>query len=385
MARILFVMNVFPGLGGVESVTENIIGDLSRDNEIFILAYSASKGFALPAGVTEAFYFENRVEEDNIALYNGIIASRHITHVINQGIYPFFTGIVFNEERDRSVKIISVLHGMPGYEVNDYWCQDHIRKAGPLKKAERKLLYFLGMNRGYNRYVRRYREGCIKALEEGDKVVLLCEKYIGEFCSLYGTDNSKGKIVAIPNPLSAMYSDLPAPDFDGKDDSVLFVGRMSYEKNPAVILDAWKLCKRGRLTMIGDGPLLPSLSAYAKKKNIGNVEFTGYITDPERYYSKAKIIVLVSKYEGYPMVLIEAQRYGTVPVVFPISSGVDSIVDDGRCGVIVPQRSVQALAESIDGLLSDEKRLRALSREAYLKSCGNELQVICGKWRELLR
>ena len=60
-------------------------------------------------------------------------------------------------------------------------------------------------------------------------------------------------------------------------------------------------------------------------------------------------------------------------------------VDDGRCGVIVPQRSVEALAESIDGLLSDEKRLRALYREAYLKSCGNELQVICGKWRELLR
>ena len=40
MARILFVMNVFPGLGGVESVTENIIGDLSRDNEIFILVNS---------------------------------------------------------------------------------------------------------------------------------------------------------------------------------------------------------------------------------------------------------------------------------------------------------------------------------------------------------
>ena len=46
---------------------------------------------------------------------------------------------------------------------------------------------------------------------------------------------------------------------------------------------------------------------------------------------------------------------------------------------------LRLVVKRIDGLLSDEKRLRALSREAYLKSCGNELQVICGKWRELLR
>lgn len=48
MARVLFVLNVYPGLGGVETATANLVEALKNDNDIYILAYAASLGMSCP-------------------------------------------------------------------------------------------------------------------------------------------------------------------------------------------------------------------------------------------------------------------------------------------------------------------------------------------------
>lgn len=386
MARILFVMNIFPGLGGVETVTGNLIKSLGDDNRIYVLAFTAVKGYELPEEVCEAFYFSGRDAEKNAVYYNEIVNRFQITHVINQGIYHFISPIVFNDSRDRKVKIISVLHGMPGYEKDDYWDQDHIRNASRFRNAKRRLLYYLGLNRGYNRYLKRYSRAYGIAVSESYKVVLLCDRYIQEFCSFYKIPNTGGKIISILNPVSDTYSELPEPKYNEKENLVLYVGRLSPEKNIPMIIRAWQSVQDKlpgwKLVIIGDGPMKTELERQAEK--IENIEFTGGLTDPSAYYRKAKMVLLMTTMEGYGMVLVEGQRSGAIPVAYPSSSGVLSIIDHGG-GVAVPKMTAKSLAETVYELAKDEARMKRLMLSAYKKSEQNKISAIESKWRQLLK
>ena len=386
MARILFVMNIFPGLGGVETVTKNLIKSLGRDQQIYVLAFSSIDGYDLPEQVREAFYFEGRDIDKNADYYNEIIRKYRITHVINQGIYYFMSPIIFNDKRDRTVKIISVLHGMPGYEKDGYWDQDHIRNASRLRNAKRRLLYYLGLNRGYNRYLKRYSQAYELAVEKSYKVVLLCDRYIQEFCKFYKIENKDGKIISILNPVSEAYSQMPEPDFSIKENMVIYAGRLSPEKNIPMILQAWQCIHvklpDWKLVIIGDGPMRKELEMQASE--IENVEFTGGVADPFPYYKKAKMVLLMTTMEGYGMVLVEGQRTGAVPVAYPSSSGVLSIIENGG-GVAVPEMSAKSLAKTVYALAKDENRMRALVRSSYKKSEQNLISNIDSKWRQLLK
>lgn len=385
MSKILFVLNTFPGLGGVETVTANLIEALGADNDIYVMAFHKTQGFELPKNVKKAVYLKEGKTECNIALYNDFVSRYRITHVINQGMYYFLSDIVLNPLRKADVKVISVLHGMPGYEKEDYWCQAHIKNAGVFKTLVQRALWRLGVNREYNRYIQKFADGFSLAVEKSDISVLLCKEYIRKFPELYGVDTGKVKIVPIQNPLSRYYSEQIVPDMEGKENIILYMGRLAEEKNILDILKAWRSLqgKLGgwKLQIVGDGPVRSKLEKYAGKMR--GVEFTGYTTSPSDYYRKAKILLLTSRFEGYPMALIEAQRFGVVPVAYPSSDGVVSILKDGG-GVIVPEKTPEALAESVAGIVSDSARMKYLSFSAYRKSEANKITAVAGKWRGLL-
>ena len=117
---------------------------------------------------------------------------------------------------------------------------------------------------------------------------------------------------------------------------------------------------------------------------IENVEFTGGVADPFPYYKKAKMVLLMTTMEGYGMVLVEGQRTGAVPVAYPSSSGVLSIIENGG-GVAVPEMSAKSLAKTVYALAKDENRMRALVRSSYKKSEQNLISNIDSKWRQLLK
>ena len=327
MSRILAVLNTFPSCGGVETVTMNLIEAISGDNEMYIMAFEGEPVSGMPDGVNGLFYFRGRDTAENAAYFNEIVRTRKITHVLNQGMYPFFSDIIFNKDRDRSVKVLSELHGMPGYERLDYWW-----RFSRMRNLKHRVLALAGMKGSYRRYVSGYRDAYRRALAEGDRVILLSEKFRDSFCRMYDVpEDSRERISVIPNHLSRQYSELPEPDFNRKENILLYVGRMSREKNVGLVLDVWKRLQKRlpdwRLVIVGNGPLRRQLEKRAA--GLSRVEFTGSVSNPIDYYVKSRIMLLTSKFEGFPMVLIEAQRTGTVPVAYPCSGGVEDILSDG--------------------------------------------------------
>ena len=392
MTRVLFVLNVYPGLGGVETATANLVEALKNDNDIYILAYGGQPGYKLPHGVKKAFYFpcqdREGMPEDNVSLYNRILSDCKITHVVNQGIYPFLTNIVLNPGRDPKVKVISVLHAVPGYEKKDYWCQEHIRKSGIFKKTARRILAWAGIHGGYRKFVRSRQEACRKSVNEGDRVVLLCDHYMDEFMDRYGIGDGREKLCAIPNSLSEYYTSVNVPDMASKENIILYVGRLSAEKNVRLMLQTWRKAQPSlagwKFVIVGDGPLRGELEAMAVRDKLVNIEFAGAVADPSIYYKKARILLLMSKYEGFPLALMEAQRFGLVPVAYKASSGVASIVgNDG--GVLLHSLSINNAAEEIIRLAADSEKLDALGKAAYRLSDRYRIDIVAGKWRNLLK
>ena len=112
------------------------------------------------------------------------------------------------------------------------------------------------------------------------------------------------------------------------------------------LLQAWSelSLKDSKLQVCGEmGPEARKLiSDYAGR--LKNVEFTGYVSNPEEYYRKSAVFVLPSLAEGLPRVVLEAMACGRPVITTPI---LKPVLRDGIDGVYIPMRDVEALKQKM--------------------------------------
>jgi len=118
-------------------------------------------------------------------------------------------------------------------------------------------------------------------------------------------------------------------------------------------------CPEVQFLFVGDGELRDQLKAQARELGIDSrVTFLGKRTDVPEILRASDLFVLPSLWEGLPIVLIEAGLAG-LPVVASRVDGVVEVVEEGRSGLLVPPKDVEALAEGCLQLLLGNPDLRA--------------------------
>lgn len=136
-----------------------------------------------------------------------------------------------------------------------------------------------------------------------------------------------------------------------------FVGRLWPQKRVQDLIWAtdilkiagWKL----RLLIVGDGPRRTALERFARNLELGEtVQFLGHRADAQRLLGALDVVVLPSKFEGMPNVVLEAMRLGK-PVIATRIAGMDEVVADGQTGLLVPPQKPFELARAIRRLLLD--------------------------------
>ncbi len=156
-------------------------------------------------------------------------------------------------------------------------------------------------------------------------------------------------------------------------DFLLFVGRLGREKNPQLVLDAFKRLASQfpglHHVFVGDGPERQPLTDDARKNGLAErVHFTGVLTADEvvSAYASATAFVFGSVTETQGLVTVEAMAAGT-PVVAVRATGSEDMVEHGYNGFLT-ENTADSLSYYTKELLENEDVYRRMRRQALLSA-----------------
>jgi glycosyltransferase involved in cell wall biosynthesis len=138
---------------------------------------------------------------------------------------------------------------------------------------------------------------------------------------------------------------------------ILGVGRLTFQKDFHTLIRAFSIVRgyaEARLVLLGEGDERKSLESLVGQLGLrSHVHLPGYVQNPFAYMARASVMVLSSRWEGLPTVIIEAMATGTHVVATDCPGGSREILADGEFGTLVPVGDPQHLAEAILGALSN--------------------------------
>jgi glycosyltransferase involved in cell wall biosynthesis len=143
------------------------------------------------------------------------------------------------------------------------------------------------------------------------------------------------------------------------------IGRLVEVKRQDVLLRGFANLRdrapEAHLVFVGDGPLLPELSALAETLHVRPyTHFVGYQAHPEDYLQALDVFALTSRSEGMPQTIMEASAAG-IPVIASRVGGLPEIIEHEQSGLLFPAGDEAALAAGIWQLLSEKERAREMS------------------------
>lgn len=164
------------------------------------------------------------------------------------------------------------------------------------------------------------------------------------------------RVHVIPN-----FIDLPpaAPAHRGGTKRLLTVGRMRRQKGLDLLLEAFAASQARQqgwtLRIIGDGPEREAVMEAHRRLGLGDaVEFPGRTKAIWEEYAEADVYVMSSRFEGFPMVLLEAMAIGMPVISYDCPTGPAELISDGANGLLLPPEDVPALTRAIDRMAADE-------------------------------
>jgi glycosyltransferase involved in cell wall biosynthesis len=356
--NILFVapFPIDPFRGGVQRLTDVLAREMRNQGfNTYFISLSDGNETKKP-DIRYQFYLplkQSYCSEENIWFTKEFINEKEITHIINQtGIYADVLNFF---------KILN-LHNIPLYTVhhNCLKCLNEryreIRLSGPgfinnlLRKLDHPFVWYMLKTLNRIKMGKLYK----RAVIESDKMVLYTKLYFPEL-EHYGVKKELfNRVVAIPNPLS--YE--PKEEYlKNKEKRILFVGRVEInQKRVDRLMEIWPKIFRKHpdwsFDVVGDGPALPYLKQYAQKHKFKNIHFHG-TTDPVPFLKKASIFTMTSDFEGWPLVLPEAQAFGVIPVAFDSFASVSEVISEGESGFIVKSFDLDAYADKVGFLINN--------------------------------
>lgn len=160
------------------------------------------------------------------------------------------------------------------------------------------------------------------------------------------------------------------PSTTGRNDNapvrLLTVARMTHEKDPfGVVTAAHRLHEAGYRFVwrwIGDGPLMAAVREAVDGASLNNrLDLIGWVPNYQlsHYYRQADIFILGSRFEGLPVVLMEAMASG-LAVVATRLPGILELIDSEQNGLLVPPEDPDALASAVTRLIHDPDLRRRL-------------------------
>ncbi|MBR5240991.1 MAG: glycosyltransferase [Muribaculaceae bacterium] len=353
--NIAFLHQDFPG-GGTEMVTMNIAKLLGELN-VFVFAtnfYDEKRPSGLiniePIKLPYVFY-----DTKNLPTIVKNIKEKDIDFFVFPGGCNDVVCLADAIREETDCKIIYMSHFEPFWEyIEDREIKKRRAKGSFIKTLEWNIFRSHKYRFGIRKAI--YKEIYKACYDKVDIFGVLCEEYGREIAKEIGVKYEGSKFRVLNNSI-----ELNDTHVTPKKKEVCFVGRLSYwDKRPENILKVWSLVEDKHpdwiLNILGTGAEEENLKRLAENLNLKRVRFLGFVSNVQSYYDRASIVCMTSDYEGWGMVLMEAQINGCVAMAFDCSAGVREILSPSwKNGVLIRMNSIKTYAKALSKLMSDSE------------------------------
>jgi glycosyltransferase involved in cell wall biosynthesis len=190
----------------------------------------------------------------------------------------------------------------------------------------------------------------------------------------------------LPNTVRAI--EPPRADLGAK--RIFAAGRYTPQKGYDYLIHAFAPVARKHpdweLKIFGNGHTKARLQARIDEEGIGDqATLAGPTDDVPGEMAQASIYALSSRFEGFPLVLVEAMSKGMACVAFDCPTGPADIVDDHRNGLLVPPKDVEALSAALLEMIEDEELRRRCGDAAIETARDYTMAAIGPRWEEMLQ
>ena len=254
-----------------------------------------------------------------------------------------------------------------------------IGEAHSVKANVRNLNVLEKKGLGYRLMAGLLRRQICRKVARLDALVLLTQRDADSWTEARRT-------VVIPN--SVPFFPLTASSLSNKQ--VIMVARYNVAKGYEYIVEAWKSVHERHpdwvLNVYGSGELHDDVVQWIQQCHLSSsILLHEPVDDIMACYLQSSICVMSSRYEAFPMVLLESMACGVPCVSFDCPHGPRNIISNGEDGLLVEYLNPKALADGICRLIEDEPLRRRMGTNARTNILRFSREKVMGQWDELFK
>ncbi len=358
--KIGFLLNGFQDNGGIGRVVSILANEMSQKEQYVVSTISYCKTdkpmlYNLSEKISQYALFSENVSMAKALLFKGaikkvkkIIKENQIDILVACGALYFPLGI-------RAVK---------GTNAKCY-CWEHTNPA--------------------TSYDHKFQNVCRKyAIKRADKLVLLTNSAKNYYKETLRA--KEGKLVQIYNPVDS--SAFVSTQYDEQSKKIVSVGRLSYQKNFECLMRVAKtvLSNNEEWTwdIYGKGEDREKLETLIDEYKLhGKVRLMGQVNDLYNRYQEYAFMVMTSRYEGFPMSLLEGAANRLPLISFDIPTGPNEIIKDGENGYLLRAGDESGLAGKIIRLMDDLDLRKKIAKAVYISVQEFSMDTILAQWNQL--
>lgn len=169
---------------------------------------------------------------------------------------------------------------------------------------------------------------------------------------------------------------------------VLAVGRLTHQKAFDKLLYIWASIKDHhgwKLRIIGDGEMQHELNCLISKLGLeSSVMLLPASLSIANEYQNASLLAMTSRYEGLPLVLIEAKSFGVPAIAFDCKTGPCELINNFEDGILIAEDDEDEYSLQLSRLMNDNSMLKRMQKNAISDSENYTIETIGRHWKELI-
>lgn len=369
MKKIVFVINSL-SMGGEQKVTTYLARELSKKNKVSLINFS---GKEQPFFKTDIPIFNFKQESKyHLVLRKGI--TRLIGGIAKKEVSPFFMNKNHIDELNNYVSqnhpdILIMVAELPYYTQS-------LKQNFPWLKI---ILWLHNPLQLYYEHIFRYsRKLFLESLTVADRVVVLTHQDV-----TYGKEKLGIETQCIYNPITLEGTS----HYDLLTKKIAMAGRYAIKQKGLDFLTqiVESLPEQWSISLAGTGN---KSEIHKVKKLFHNIsekhlQLLGALDDDGMIdlFSTSAFYLMTSRFEGMPLVLIEAMSFG-LPILAFDNVGTREILENGKYGILVPQGNIKQLSHEMVNLIHDKEKREYYSRQSLARVREFSMEKIRVEWEK---